>query len=335
MRNILSRLVQGKDLTREEMKKTMKYIMTNEASSVFTSAFLTALTIKKETSAEIEGAAEAMLEVANSIELDYDALDIVGTGGDMSYSFNISTISAVILAACGVKVCKHGNRSVSSKCGAADVLEALGANLTFPPERAKDILDKTGFVFLYAPSYHPMMKNVALIRKELGFRTIFNIMGPLINPMRPKTMLLGVYSKDLCLPICSVLKAQGLKRAMVVYGLDGVDEISASDKTHVAELCDGTIREYEFNPEDYGFSLIPHEALRGGSIEKNKEIALNILRGEQGSQRDIVVLNSACALSLSINRPVRECIEIVQEAIDSRRAYQKLNEFIEATHDIR
>lgn len=335
MKEYLDRLVQGNDLTREEMLSVMTLIMKQEISPVMTASFLTALSAKKESSEEIEGAAEALLQVSDKIDVPYDTLDIVGTGGDKSYSFNISTITAIVLSACGIRVCKHGNRSVSSKCGAADVLEALGVNISFPKSKATEILEKTGLVFLYAPTYHSLMKNVAPIRRELGFRTIFNILGPLINPMRPSYMLLGVYSKELCVPMCRVLKAQGVKRAMVVYGLDGVDEISIAGKTFVAELKNNEIREYEINPAEYGFSPVGHEALVGGSVERNKEILLAILSKERGPKRDAVLLNSAYALHIASGLPVSECIKKAADAIDSGKALQKLNELIEASHDIR
>lgn len=335
MKKYLDRLVQGNNLTRAEMISVMTSIMKQEISSVMTAGFLTALSAKKESIEEIGGAAEALLQMSNRIDIPFDTLDIVGTGGDKSYSFNISTVTAIVLSACGIRVCKHGNRSVSSKCGAADVLEALGVNITFPESLAKEILEKTGLVFLYAPTYHGLMKNVAPIRRELGFRTIFNILGPLINPMRPSHMLLGVYSKELCVPICRVLKAQGVKRAMVVYGLDGVDEISIAGKTFVAELKDKEIQEYEINPAEYGFSLAGHEELVGGNIERNKEILLAVLSGERGAKRDAVLINSAFALHIASDLPVCECINKVIFAIDSGKALQKLNELIEASHDIR
>ena len=336
MKELLLKLTEGKDLTEQEMFDAILKIMKNEVDPAMTGAFLTALSIKGEKPNEIVGAVKAMLEVAEIIEPGYDVLDIVGTGGDRSFSFNISSVSSIVIAAAGVKVAKHGNRSVSSKCGSGDLFEALGVKFDFAAKNAKPVLDKAGIVFLFAPVYHKAMRFVGPIRKALGIKTIYNIMGPLINPMNASHMVLGVYKKELVRPICEVLKKKGLKSAMVVYGLDGVDELSMAANTYVAEFCNGgDIIEYELNPKNYGFNLCKHEDLIGGTPEENKQIALDILNGVKGPKRDVVVLNSACAVHVATGRTISESIELVNNVIDSKKALETLNKLVEVTNDIR
>lgn len=336
MKEYLQKLVEGKDLTREEMYNAILTIMKNEADPAMTGAFLTALSIKGEKPEEIVGAVLAMLDVAEIIEPGYDVLDIVGTGGDRSFSFNISSVSALVLASCGVKVAKHGNRSVSSKCGSGDFYESLGVKFDFPSRFAKQVLDRAGIVFMFAPVYHKAMRFVGPIRKALGIKTIYNIMGPLINPMNASHMVLGVYKKELVRPVAEVLKSKGIKAAMVVYGLDGVDEVSIADKTFVCEFSENSdIVEYELDPEDYGFKLGSHDDLVGGEPEVNKQIALDILNGVKGPKRDVVVLNAACGIHVYKNIPIKDAIKEAIDAIDSGLVLKKLNEFIEVSNDLR
>jgi len=336
MKELLVKLTEGKDLTEQEMFDAILAIMKNEVDPAMTGAFLTALSIKGEKPAEIVGAVKAMLEVAEIIEPEYDVFDIVGTGGDRSFSFNISSVSSIVIASCGIKVAKHGNRSVSSKCGSGDLFEALGVKFDFASKYAKPVLDKAGIVFLFAPVYHKAMRFVGPIRKTLGIKTIYNIMGPLINPMNATHMLLGVYKKELVRPVCEVLKRKGLKSAMVVYGMDGVDEISVAGITYIAEFKDhGDIVEYELNPKDYGFALANHSDLIGGEPEINKQIALDVLNGKNGPKKDVVILNSACAVHVYKGISIEDAIKEVTDAIDSGRALATLNKLVEVTNDIR
>ena len=336
MKELLVKLTEGKDLTEQEMFDAILAIMKNEVNPAMTGAFLTALSIKGETPTEIVGAVKAMFEVAEIIDPGYDVLDIVGTGGDRSFSFNISSVSSIVIASCGIKVAKHGNRSVSSKCGAGDLFEALGVKFDFASKNAKPVLDEAGIVFLFAPVYHKAMRFVGPIRKELGIKTIYNIMGPLINPMNASHMVLGVYKKELVRPVCEVLKKKGLKGAMVVYGLDGVDEISVAASTYVAEFTNkGDIIEYELNPLNYGIKLCKHEDLVGGDPLVNKQIALDILNGVKGPKRDVVVLNSACAIHVATGRTISDSIKLVEDVIDSGKALATLNKLVEVTNDIR
>ena len=336
MKDLLLKLTEGKDLTEEEMFEAILSIMKNEVDPAMTGAFLTALSIKGEKPNEIVGAVKAMLEVAEIIDPGYDVLDIVGTGGDRSFSFNISSVSSIVIASCGIKVAKHGNRSVSSKCGSGDLFDALGVKFDFASKHAKEVLDKAGMVFLFAPVYHKAMRFVGPIRKTLGIKTIYNIMGPLINPMNATHMILGVYKKELVRPVCEVLKKKGLKGAMVVYGLDGVDEVSAAANTYVAEFNDGSeIKEYELNPTALGIKYCKHDDLVGGEPELNKQIALDILNGKTGPKRDVVLLNAACAIHVYKKISLEEAIKEASEAIDSKIALATLNRLVEVTNDIR
>ena len=336
MKDLLLKLTEGKNLTQEETFNAILTIMKNEAEPAMTGAFLTALSIKGETPDEIVGAVKAMMEVAEIIEPGYDVLDIVGTGGDRSFSFNISSVSSIVIAATGVKVAKHGNRSVSSKCGSGDLFEALGVKFDFASKHAKEVLDKVGMVFLFAPVYHKAMRFVGPIRKQLGIKTIYNIMGPLINPMDAKYIVLGVYKKELVRPVCEVLKKKGLKSAMVVYGADGVDEVSVAAPTYVAEFKNGgEIEEYLLDPKNYGFEYSLHEDLIGGTPDVNKEIALDILNGKTGPKRDVVILNAACAIHVYKGISMDDAIKEAKDAIDSGKALKLLNKFKEVTNDIR
>ena len=327
-------LNEKKDLSYDMAKEVMEQIMRGEASQVQIAAYLTALSMKGETIEEITASAQGMRNHAVRLLNDKDVLEIVGTGGDHSNSFNISTTSAIILAAAGVPVAKHGNRAASSKCGAADVLEALGVNINITPEKSKELLDKIGICFLFAQKYHMAMKHVAPVRKELSVRTIFNILGPLSNPAGASMQLMGGYDESLVEPLGEVLFRLGVKRGMVVYGKDGLDEISMSAPTKVCQIRDGWFKTYTINPEDYGFKLCDKSELIGGNPAENAEITLNILNGEQGPKTDAVVLNAAAALYIAKQDiSLNEAIEQIKEVIAKKKAVEKLNEFIRYSNE--
>ncbi len=329
IRKAIIELNEKKDLSYDMAKEVMEQIMRGEASQVQIAAYLTALSMKGETIEEITASAQGMRNHAVRLLNDKDVLEIVGTGGDHSNSFNISTTSAIILAAAGVPVAKHGNRAASSKCGAADVLETLGVNINITPEKSKELLDKIGICFLFAQKYHMAMKHVAPVRKELSVRTIFNILGPLSNPAGASMQLMGVYDESLVEPLGEVLFRLGVKRGMVVYGKDGLDEISMSAPTKVCQIRDGWFKTYTINPEDYGFKLCDKSELVGGNPAENAEITLNILNGEQGPKTDAVVLNAAAALYIAKQDiSLNEAIEQIKEVIAKKKAVEKLNEFI-------
>lgn len=328
-------LNEKKDLSYDMAKEVMEQIMRGEASQVQIAAYLTALSMKGETIEEITASAQGMRSHAVRLLNDKDVLEIVGTGGDHSNSFNISTTSAIILAAAGVPVAKHGNRAASSKCGAADVLETLGVNINITPEKSKELLDKIGICFLFAQKYHMAMKHVAPVRKELSVRTIFNILGPLSNPAGASMQLMGVYDESLVEPLGEVLFRLGVKRGMVVYGKDGLDEISMSAPTKVCQIRDGWFKTYTINPEDYGFKLCDKSELVGGNPAENAEITLNILNGEQGPKTDAVVLNAAAALYIAKQDiSLNEAIEQIKEVIAKKKAVEKLNEFIRYSNEV-
>ena len=316
------------DLGYEMTEAVMHEIMGGEASQIQMAAFLTALAVKGETIDEITAAAAGMRKHCIRLLHDMDVLEIVGTGGDRSNSFNISTTSALVISAAGVPVAKHGNRAASSKSGAADVLESLGVDISISPERSLALLQNIGLCFLFAQNYHISMKYVAPVRKELGIRTIFNILGPLVNPAGANMELLGVYDEKLVEPLAQVLANLGVKSALVVYGQDGLDEISLSAPTTVREVRDGTFRSYTIEPEDFGFRRCKKEELLGGSPEENARITRAILAGELGPKRDAVVLNSAAALYLA--RPslgLPGAIRLAGETIDSGKALAQLERF--------
>ncbi len=323
------RLTQKQDLESNIAYEVMNEIMEGKASPIQIGAYLTALSMKGETIDEIVASARCMRSHATKLLNDQNVLEIVGTGGDKSNSFNISTTSAIVLASAGIPVAKHGNRAASSKCGAADVLEALGVKIDIPPTKSMQLLDEIGICFLFAPMYHSAMKNVAPVRKELGIRTIFNILGPLSNPLGASMQLMGVYDESLVEPLAEVLTNLGVKRGMVVYGTDGLDEISISAPTKVCEIRDGWYKTYEINPLDYGFDSYNKSDLLGGSANENADITKEILNGKKGAKRDAVVLNSAAALYISRdNITLKEAIKEIEEVIDSGKAMSKLNEFI-------
>lgn len=321
------------DLTYDEAFKTMDEIMSGEASEVQMSSYLTAMSMKGETIDEITASAEAMRAHCVRLLNDAEALEIVGTGGDGSNTFNISTTSSIVISAAGVPVAKHGNRSASSKCGAADVLEQLGVNIQIEPKKSLDCLNKNNICFLFAQNYHIAMKYVASVRKELAIRTIFNILGPLTNPAGATMQVLGVYDKELVEPLAEVLNNLGVKSALSVYGMDGMDEISASDETFVCEIKNGKTKSYTIKPEDFGFERCKKEDLIGGDPKENAQITLDILKGQKGPKRNAVVLNSAAGLYVAdVVESINDGVKLAEEIIDSGKALEQLEKFIDCTN---
>lgn len=332
----IEKVIKKKDLTELEMTYAMNMIMEGQATDSQIGGFLVALRMKGETVEEITGSAKALRAKAVKLEGQYDqAIDTCGTGGDCSNTFNNSTAVALVAAAAGVTVVKHGNRSISSKCGSADLLENLGININMEPEQVQACVNKTNLGFVFAPNYHKAMKHAMGPRRELGSRTIFNVLGPLINPAGVKRQLLGVFDENLVPVIAGVLKELGLTRAMVVHGLDGLDEITITTKTRVSELKDGKILNYDLDPEDYGFSPAKIEELTGGDPQKNVQILLSILDGEKGPKRDMVLLNAGAAIYLGEKAmSLAEGIQIAIEMIDSGAARQKLNQLLEVSREV-
>ena len=333
IKEAILKVVNGNDLNAKEAYGAMDEIMSGEASEVQMSAYLTALSMKGETIEEITASTKAMRAHCVKLLNDEEVLEIVGTGGDGSNTFNISTTSSIVISAAGVPVAKHGNRSASSKCGAADVLEALGVNIYIEPEKSLKILKEINLCFLFAQNYHLAIKFVAGVRKELSIRTIFNILGPLTNPAGATMQVLGVYDESLVKPLCEVLKNVGVKSALSVYGQDGLDEISVSDKTSVCELRDGRLKCYEIAPEDFGMGRCSKEDLVGGNPRENAEITLSILNGQKGPKRNAVVLNSAAALYVAGKADsIEDGVRLASEIIDSGRAKKQFEKFIEYTN---
>ncbi|PHV70225.1 anthranilate phosphoribosyltransferase [Sporanaerobium hydrogeniformans] len=332
MNNYIKKVIEGQNLTIEEAAAAMEELMSGEATDAQIASYLTALRMKGESIEEITGSAKGMREKCLKLKTEGDVLDIVGTGGDGTNTFNISSVSSLVIAAAGVPVAKHGNRSVSSKCGSADVLEALGVKLELTKEQNEEVLKRTGICFMFAPVYHSAMKYVGKARREIGVRTIFNILGPLANPAYANLQVMGVYSEELVEPLAKVLCNLGVKRAIVVHGEDGVDEVSICGKTKVSEVRDGVVKSYTINPLDLGLTMAKPEEIKGGQVGENKAIALAILKGEKGAKRDIVLLNSAMALYIALdNKSLTECIQLAAEMIDSGKALAKLQEFVETT----
>ncbi len=328
MKLYIEKLRQKENLTQDEIKEIMQGIMAGDAHEDDVAAFLLALRTKGPTIDEITGAAQIMRKFVVGIDTKHkDILDTCGTGGDKKGTFNISTITAFVVAAAGAIVAKHGNRSVSSKCGSADVLEALGVNLSIEQEHLNDCLDEVGIAFLFAQKLHPAMKNVAPIRKKLGVETIFNILGPLTNPARATHQILGVYSRDLIEPMAHVLKNLGLKRALVVHGADGLDEITTTDKTFISEYNGSDIISYDISPDELGIDRAKPEDLDGGDLKRNVQIFEQILGSETGPKRDIVLLNAAYALYVAEKvANISDGMDLAKETIDSGKAYIKLEE---------
>ncbi len=331
----VKKVLLGENLTISESTDAMNWIMTGEASESQIGAYISSLRMKGETVEEITGSAMAMRNCCDKLETDGLVMDIVGTGGDGTNTFNISTVTSFVVSAAGVKVAKHGNRSVSSKCGSADILEALGVNINLSKKRNEEVLKETNLCFMFAQIYHSAMKYVAKTRKELGIRTIFNILGPLANPAFAGLEVMGVYDEKLVEPLAKVLLNLGVKRAMVVHGEGGVDEISISGKTKVCEVKDGNLINYEITPEMLDLQTTSLDNVVGGDIVRNKEIALSILNGEKGPCRDIVVMNAAAALYIAGKKEtLNECARLAEEIIDSKKALNKLEEFIKATNKL-
>lgn len=336
IKEAIIKIVNKEDLTYDEAYAVMNEIMSGETTPTQNAAFLAALSTKStraETTDEISGCAEAMRSHAIKVEHNMDVLEIVGTGGDGAQSFNISTTAALVTAAGGVKVAKHGNRAASSKCGTADCLEALGVKIDLEPEKCVELLEKIGICFFFAQKYHTSMKYVGAIRKELGVRTVFNILGPLTNPANPNYQLLGVYDGYLCEPLADVLMKIGVKKGMVVYGTDKLDEISLSAPTKVCEFADGQKKTYEIAPEDFGMERCEKADLVGGTPAENAEITKNILKGEKGHKRNAVLLNAGAALYIAGKADSMQAgVELAAELIDSGKAYEKLEEFIKESN---
>ena len=334
IKEAILKLVKKEDLTYDEAEKVMDEIMSGEATPVQMSAYLTALSLKGETIDEITASASGMRAHCIKLLHDMDVLEIVGTGGDGSNSFNISTTASMVISAGGVPVAKHGNRAASSKSGAADVLEALGVKITLTPERSAEILKKIGICFLFAQNYHIAMKYVAPIRKELGIRTVFNILGPLSNPAGANMELMGVYDESLVVPLAQVMANLGVTRGMVVFGQDKLDEISMSAPTTVCEIKDGTFTSYELTPEQFGYARCQKEELVGGTPAENAEITRKILSGdEKGAKRKAVCLNAGAALYIAGKaESMKAGVKMAEELIDSGAALTKLNQFIEESN---
>ena len=336
IKEAIEKIVNKADLTYDEAYTVMNEIMNGESTPTQNAAFLAALSTKSakaETVDEIAGGAAAMREHAVRVETDMELLEIVGTGGDNAHSFNISTTAALVTAAGGVKVAKHGNRAASSQCGTADCLEALGVNIQQSPKKCVELLEKAGMCFFFAQKYHTAMKYVGAIRKELGFRTVFNILGPLTNPGSPKLQLLGVYDEYLVEPLAQVLISLGVKRGMVVYGRDRLDEISMCAPTAVCECKDGWFKTYTITPEDFGFARCSKSDLTGGTPKENAEITLRILNGEAGPKRNAVLLNAGAALYLAGRAgSMRDGVSLAGELIDSGRAAEVLRRLTELSN---
>lgn len=332
----LNEVLNKKDLSYEMACAVMAELMDGTATNAQMGAFLAALRMKGETVTEITACAEVMREKGLKVEVPFDVMEIVGTGGDEVGTFNISTTSAFVVAAGGVPVAKHGNRSVSSKSGAADVLERLGARLDLTPEQNVEVLKKANMCFMFAQVYHTSMKNVGPVRKEMGARTIFNILGPLTNPARANMQLMGVYREDLVEPMAQVLSNLGVVRGLVVNGSDGLDEATMTGATHMCEIREGKFRTYDLTPEALGMRRCTLQDLVGGAPEENARISRDILTGKlKGPKRDAVILNSALSLYLGIDDcSIPECVKMANEIIDSGKAGDKLEQFVAATKEV-
>lgn len=336
IKEAIIKIVDKKDLTYDEAYAVMNEIMNGETTQTQNAAFLAALSTKSSTSEtidEISGCAQAMREHALRVDTGMDTLEIVGTGGDDAHSFNISTTAAIIAAAAGVKVAKHGNRAASSDCGTADCLEALGVNISQEPEKCVELLNEAGMCFMFAQKYHTSMKYVGAIRKELGLRTVFNILGPLTNPARPSYQLLGVYNEALVEPLAQVLMSLGVKKGIVVYGQDKLDEISLSAPTTICDFENGRYIKYVITPEQFGFNRCTKSELAGGTPEQNAQITIDILNGAKGARRDVVLLNAGAALyAAGAADSIKAGIRRAEEIIDSKAAVNVLNRLKEVSN---
>ena len=330
----LQRVIEHREIFHDEMLHLMRTIMRGEMSPVMTATLITGLRVKKETIGEISAAAQVMREFATPVQIAerQHLVDIVGTGGDGSHTFNISTCAMFVAAAAGARVSKHGGRSVSSKSGSADVLEQLGANINLKPEAIAQCVAQTGIGFMFAPNHHPAMKNVAPVRKEMGVRTLFNILGPLTNPAGAPNILMGVFHPDLVGIQVRVLQRLGAEHALVVYGKDGMDEISLGAATMVGELKNGSITEYDIHPEDFGLRMASSRALRVETPEQSQAMLRGVLAGDAGAPREIVLLNAAAALyAANVVDGIAAGLDKARQAIDSGAAQARLAQFVAAT----
>lgn len=326
IKDSIKQLLNKKDLTAEQMQQVMQEILSGATDTADIVAFLTSLNDKGETVAELTAAVNAMLKYVEPIIVDKpNILDTCGTGGDKKGTFNISTITALVASGAGVTVAKHGNRSVSSVCGSADILEALGVNINMDKAKIKKCLEEIGIAFLFAPNLHLAMKHVMPARKQIAQKTIFNILGPLINPARATNQLIGVYSAQWTKPLAQVLHNLGTKHVLVVHGADGLDEVTTTDKTFVSEIFGGVLRDYEIAPEDFGLRRANPNDLAGGTVDENVKIVRAILTGKKGSRRDIVLLNAGCAIyAADKTKTISEGIKLAEKSIDSGAALKKL-----------
>ena len=334
----LQRTIEHREIFHDEMLKIMRTIMSGECSPVMMAALITGLRVKKETIGEITAAAQVMREFATQVHVadKRHLVDIVGTGGDGSHTFNISTCSMFVAAAAGAKVSKHGNRGVSSKSGSADVLESLGVHINLSPEAIAQCIAEVGIGFMFAPNHHPAMKNVAPVRRELGIRTIFNILGPLTNPASAPNILMGVFHPDLVGIQVRAMQRLGAEHAVVVYGRDGMDEVSLGAATLVGELKNGEIREYEIHPEDFGMTMASNRSIKVETPDQSRDMLLGVLGGEPGPARDIVLLNAGVALyAANVAADIQAGIALARTAIDSGAAKARLEQLVVKTHALK
>lgn len=334
IKDLIGKLVKGENLSLNEIETAMEEIMSGQATPAQIASFLTALRIKGETIEEIIGAATIMRKYATRIATKHATiLDTCGTGGDEAHTFNVSTVAAFVVAGCGVPVAKHGNRSVSSKCGSADLLKALGINIEAEEKIVSKCLDEIGIGFLFAPMLHKAMQYAIGPRREIGIRTIFNILGPLTNPANATHQLVGIYDGRLIGPIAEALGKLGSRHALVVHGLDGLDEVTTANDTEISELKDGKVKTFRISPSDFGINKARREELLGGDCDYNAKIALDILNGKKGPQYDIVVLNAGCAIYAADRaNDIGEGISMAQESIASKKALKKLEQLKEMTN---
>ena len=335
IKEAILKLSKKENLNYEEAEEVMNEIMSGKATAVQMSSYLTALSMKGETIEEITGSAAGMRENCIKLLHNMEVLEIVGTGGDNSNSFNISTASAIVIAAGGVSVAKHGNRAASSKCGAADVLEELGININISPEKSREILSKINICFLFAQNYHIAMKYVAPVRKELGIRTVFNILGPLSNPAGANIELMGVYDESLIEPLAKVMQNLGVKRGMVVYGTDKIDEISMSSETKVCEILDKeNLKSYTISPKDFGYDFYDKKELEGGDRKENAEIIRNIFNlKDKGAKRKAVCMNAGAGFYIAKKvKNIKEGVQMAENLIDEKKAFEKLEDFIKESN---
>lgn len=335
IKEAILKLSKKENLNYEEAEEVMNEIMSGKATAVQMSSYLTALSMKGETIEEITGSAAGMRENCIKLLHNMEVLEIVGTGGDNSNSFNISTASAIVIASGGVAVAKHGNRAASSKCGAADVLEELGININISPEKSREILSKINICFLFAQNYHIAMKYVAPVRKELGIRTVFNILGPLSNPAGANIELMGVYDESLIEPLAKVMQNLGVKRGMVVYGTDKIDEISMSSETKVCEILDKeNLKSYTISPKDFGYDFCDKKELEGGSVKENAEIIRNIFNlKDNGAKRKAVCMNAGAGFYIAKKvKNIKEGVQMAENLIDEKKAFEKLEDFIKESN---